>query len=601
MRARANSRSLGRRLVAAVAVAATALAGSLVGSASAVAAPAATVSGTITLAGAAAPAGTVQVTLRQYTWFDEWASYTDRVVTVSAGGAYAFDGLGSGWYDVLFEYVSGEQYADMWFSGGGTVIAEQWLDLAVDDQVVLDADLDRAASLTGTVKDAAGRALAGVTVTARYHVPDAATPVLETTAVTATNGTYRVAGLLAGPYQLVFSHPSFSTQVRGELPGGGVPDHVVAPAGGALSALNMTLYRTATIKGLLTCAECVTLWPADVGARVERLVGSAWVETGVGVSFSNSIGAGVYYTASASLAPGTYRVVFWRVSSPSLRAYTAAKAVADGGTVNGLNAVLGVRWDRGDFVWPRAGADVAAITGAGELVVYNGSGTGGWYSTQRGGGPERIGTGWGSFTSVFSPGDFDGNGGQDFMARASNGYLYLYGRDGSARFTSPVKVGSGWNAFTAIFSTGDFDGDRHTDVFARATDGTLYLYPGNGNGGWLPRKTVGSGWNAFTAVLGSGDFDGDGNADVIARGKTGLLFLYPGDGSGGWLARKQIGSGWSGFTTVFSPGDFTGDAHPDVMARASNGVLYLYPGNGSGGWLARTQIGSGWQSLRIVS
>ena len=54
---------------------------------------------------------------------------------------------------------------------------------------------------------------------------------------------------------------------------------------------------------------------------------------------------------------------------------------------------------------------------------------------------------------------------------------------------------------SAILSPGDFDGDGHPDVLARDTNGALWLYPGTGTGGWLPRQQVGSGWNAMSAIL----------------------------------------------------------------------------------------------------
>ncbi|WP_245531547.1 FG-GAP repeat domain-containing protein [Arthrobacter globiformis] len=50
-------------------------------------------------------------------------------------------------------------------------------------------------------------------------------------------------------------------------------------------------------------------------------------------------------------------------------------------------------------------------------------------------------------------------------------------------------------------SPGDFNGDGKSDVLARDSGGSLWLYPGNGHGGWLARVKVGSGWNGFTALV----------------------------------------------------------------------------------------------------
>ena len=53
---------------------------------------------------------------------------------------------------------------------------------------------------------------------------------------------------------------------------------------------------------------------------------------------------------------------------------------------------------------------------------------------------------------------------------------------------------------TAIFSPGDFDGSGTPDVLARKADGKLLLYRGNGRGGFGAVSTVGSGWGKFSAI-----------------------------------------------------------------------------------------------------
>ncbi|MDO6142059.1 VCBS repeat-containing protein, partial [Paenarthrobacter aurescens] len=63
------------------------------------------------------------------------------------------------------------------------------------------------------------------------------------------------------------------------------------------------------------------------------------------------------------------------------------------------------------------------------------------------------------------------------------------------------QVGQGWNVMTSITGPGDFNGDGRSDVLARDNSGTLWLYPGNGSGGWLARVQAGQGWNIMTAVV----------------------------------------------------------------------------------------------------
>ncbi|MDQ0104846.1 hypothetical protein J2T10_004522 [Paenarthrobacter nicotinovorans] len=54
---------------------------------------------------------------------------------------------------------------------------------------------------------------------------------------------------------------------------------------------------------------------------------------------------------------------------------------------------------------------------------------------------------------------------------------------------------------SSITGPGDFNGDGFADVLARDTNGTLWLYAGNGSCGWLAPKQVGQGWNIMTAIL----------------------------------------------------------------------------------------------------
>jgi hypothetical protein len=155
---------------------------------------------------------------------------------------------------------------------------------------------------------------------------------------------------------------------------------------------------------------------------------------------------------------------------------------------------------------------------------------------------------------VVPAGDFDGDGHGDLIARSRDGDLYLYRGNGAGGFQRSAwrVIGRGWQIFTAIFSPGDFDGDGTSDVIARTAGGRLYLYRGDGQGSWtLPRVTIGNGWQIFTALASVGDFDGDGHADVLARDADGALLLYSGDGRGYWdLPRRQVGSGWDIFDSI---------------------------------------------------
>ena len=248
--------------------------------------------------------------------------------------------------------------------------------------------------------------------------------------------------------------------------------------------------------------------------------------------------------------------------------------------------------------------DVLAVDGDGRLLLYRGTGAGGFAAPSA----EPIGTGWASFTRLLWPGDFSGDGHADLLAVTPGGQLLLYAGNGAGGFAAAGKeIGSGWGAFTALLPGGDFSGDGKPDVLARRADGVLLMYRGNGAGGWITgtAEPIGSGWGAFTALVPGGDWSGDGRADVLARRADGVLLMYRGDGAGGWITgtAEPIGSGWGQFTALASGGDFSGDGRADILARQSDGRLLLYRGDGAGGFVAGTgeQVGTGWNALSLLT
>ncbi|MFC6081497.1 FG-GAP repeat domain-containing protein [Sphaerisporangium aureirubrum] len=243
-----------------------------------------------------------------------------------------------------------------------------------------------------------------------------------------------------------------------------------------------------------------------------------------------------------------------------------------------------------------------------DLHLYRGNGSGGFAS----GTGENISNNWSAFDTIFSPGDFNGDGKTDILARnATTKDLHLYRGNGSGGFASGTgeNISNNWSAFDTIFSPGDFNGDGNADILARnATTKDLHLYRGNGSGGFASGtgENISNNWSAFDTIFSPGDFNGDGNADILARNATTKdLHLYRGNGSGGFASGtgENISNNWSAFDTIFSPGDFNGDGKTDILARnATTKDLHLYRGNGTGGFASGTgeNISNNWSAFDVI-
>ena len=154
---------------------------------------------------------------------------------------------------------------------------------------------------------------------------------------------------------------------------------------------------------------------------------------------------------------------------------------------------------------------------------------------------------------------------------------------------------------SALISPGDWNGDGNSDLIARRrADNSLWLYPGNGSGGFLTPRQIGSGWGSMSSFEATGDFDLNGAPDFIVRRTDGALLLSRGDGRGGFTGGGQvIATGWNAFSSITGVGDWDGDGAPDLLARKPDGTMWLCPGSGDGGFLPFRQVGFGWGSFRM--
>ena len=121
-------------------------------------------------------------------------------------------------------------------------------------------------------------------------------------------------------------------------------------------------------------------------------------------------------------------------------------------------------------------------TATGDLIVYTSNGSGGWVNAHG----TKIGTGWNIFNTILTPGNWRGNG-QSLIGRTTTGDLRLYESNGHGGWLDShgTKIGSGWNTFPTFFSPGDWNGDNLIDLVGISSTGAMKLYRTNGTGTWL--------------------------------------------------------------------------------------------------------------------
>ncbi|WP_112139538.1 FG-GAP repeat domain-containing protein [Glycomyces dulcitolivorans] len=133
---------------------------------------------------------------------------------------------------------------------------------------------------------------------------------------------------------------------------------------------------------------------------------------------------------------------------------------------------------------------VAREASTGNLWLYPGTGTGSH------GARVLIGTGWNSTSLITAAGDLDHDGAPDVLARkSSDDCLYFYAGKPAGGLKNGVQIGCGWNVMNSVAAVGDLDLDGHVDWIARHTNGNLYLYKGNGSGTYSSSAVLSALWD----------------------------------------------------------------------------------------------------------
>ncbi|WP_234338342.1 FG-GAP repeat domain-containing protein [Streptomyces sp. NRRL F-5727] len=266
-------------------------------------------------------------------------------------------------------------------------------------------------------------------------------------------------------------------------------------------------------------------------------------------------------------------------------------------TASGALAVSGAAAVRRDMAGDDGFGDLLVMDTYGAMSLYRGTGTGG-VSARIAGVGNKFAT-----TSLFVPvGDLNGDRCADVYARVGD-QLRAY-RPGCGKVltaSSPYTlVGSGWGGYDVLTSPGDVNGDGYADLVVRqASTGDVYFYGGTATHSLKARVRIGTNWKLYRKLVGAGDLNGDGRGDLLGVDSAGVLWRYYGTSTGGVSARVKVGGGWGGYSALVGVGDLSGDGKADLLARDTAGKLWRYASTGAGTYGTRVLIGSsGWNGFK---
>ncbi|MFH9741528.1 FG-GAP-like repeat-containing protein [Streptomyces roseolus] len=268
-------------------------------------------------------------------------------------------------------------------------------------------------------------------------------------------------------------------------------------------------------------------------------------------------------------------------------------------TASGSVAVSGAAAVWRDMAGDDGFGDLLAMDTAGAMSLYRGTGTGAVSARVTG-----SGTAFATTSLLVPVGDVNGDRCADVLARVGD-QLRAY-RPGCGKVvtaSSPYTlIGSGWGQYDQLTSPGDVNGDGYVDLVARqASTGDMYFYAGTATHAVKARVRIAADWKLYKRVVGAGDLNGDGRGDLLGVDAAGVLWRYYGTATGGVTARAQVGGGWGTYSALVGVGDLSGDGRADLVARTTDGKLYRYASNGAGNFGGRVLIGSGgWNTFKAL-
>jgi Carboxypeptidase regulatory-like domain len=517
-----------------------------------------------TLAAPGAIAGTVTAAVSKDTLggvvvkiYDLADDYVTSAET-AANGTYTVPGLAAGDYEVEFvpsaAYLS-QYYKDVPLYSEASVVTVK----DGSTQSGVDAALVEPGAISGTVTNASKTDLQNVEV----KVLDAAGAEVST-AKTAANGSYTVAGLPAGEYEVRFIAGSgnYAPQYYKDKPTLGTATKVTVTAGATTSPISAELATGGQISGTVT--DAVTL---DTLAHVQVTV----YEAGVRVATTETASGGTYTVAG--LAGGEYEVgfsapgylpLFWNGKATLTEATPVA--VSAGSTKTGIGAALA----------PAYGSLSGTVTGAGgvplehvEVKVYGSVGYAASAETAANGTYTVAGLAPGNYEVQFLPGNGD--------------YLQQYYDGKSTRAESSqvmVTAGQTTTAVDAALTLGGQISGTVTDAVSQTPLNHAEVKVYNSTDGYVAKAETSSNGEYTVSGLAPGNYEvgfaaGGGYAPQFYEGSLTLaeakaVPVTAGASTHGIDAALAVGGGISGTVTDAATQQPMAEVEVNVYDAAGN-------------------------------
>ncbi|WP_345069311.1 carboxypeptidase regulatory-like domain-containing protein [Leifsonia kafniensis] len=249
----------------------------------------ATISGTVKNASGAAISGV-------FVYASPKTGYQGGSATTSSTGKYSINGLAAGSYTLQFNGNS--TYAPEWWSNAISSDNATYFTLAAGASTTKDASLAKGSTISGTVKNAAGTGIAGVSVYASSKTSDA-----YGSATTSSSGTYSMTGLAAGSYTLSFTASGYVSEWWSNVTSYDKRTFFAVAAGASLTR-DAELAKGATISGIVKNSSGTAITGVNVTAslKVKDSLYPAWA------GYATTDGSGKY--SITGLAAGSYTLQF---------------------------------------------------------------------------------------------------------------------------------------------------------------------------------------------------------------------------------------------------------------------------------------------------